>query len=342
MWRFCEDIFNKIIYLQKKIFYYNIENNFLFKNMEILQKNIDITNLSNFKTKAKTKYFYEINNENDVKILPEIFDFAKKNNLKTLFVWAGTNMLFAFDEFNWIILKNNLKWWNYDEKSKILEVYSDELISEIAKNLEFDKSQDLWHRFIGLPGSVWWAVFWNAWCFWLETENNLKEVLVLNLETWQIENLLKMDCEFSYRDSIFKKTWKYFIIKAIFDLSEKVEKYASDVDNIYFREHKQPKWNTCWSFFKNPEIDLEKFLSRYWHLCEENVKNISAWYLLEKSWMKGFRLNTAFFSDLHSNFLMSDWNWNYKDLLDLIDLAQKKVKEIFDVDLEIEVRIIYN
>lgn len=310
--------------------------------MEILQKNIDISHLSNFKTKAKTKYFYEVKDENDVKNIPEIFDFAWKNNLKILFVWWWTNMLFAFEEFDWIIIKNSLKWWNYDEKTKILETFSDELISNIAKDLKLDKSQELWQRFIGLPWSVWWAVFWNAWCFWLETECNLKQVFVLNLETWQIEILWKKDCNFSYRDSIFKQSWKYFIIKAIFDLSEKIEKYHSDVDNIYFREHKQPKWNTCWSFFKNPEVDLEKFLAKYWHLCEENVKNISAWFLLEKSWLKGFRLGTAFFSDLHSNFLMSDWNGNYKDLLDLIKLAQDRVKQNFDIDLEIEVRIIYN
>ena len=310
-----------------------------------LQENIDITNLSNFKTVAKARYFYELKCEDCVKILPKIFDFALKNNLKVLFVWWWTNMLFAFDIFEWIVIKNSLKWWKYDDKTKILETYSDEYISEIAEILEKDKNQDLWHRFIWLPWTVGWAIFWNAWCFWLETESNLFEVVALNLETWQIEKLLKSDCDFSYRNSIFKKTWKYFIIKAKFDLSKKVEKYSSDVDNIDFRENKQPKWNTCWSFFKNPEIDTQKFLDKYKNLCgesEDYVKKISAWFLLEKSLLKGFRLNTAFFSDLHSNFLMSDWNWNYKDLLDLIKFAQDKVKKDFWIELEPEVIIIYN
>jgi UDP-N-acetylenolpyruvoylglucosamine reductase len=45
---------------------------------------------------------------------------------------------------------------------------------------------------------------------------------------------------FSYRSSILKETSRYFLIKAKFDLSKKIEKYHSDVDNIYFREHKQP------------------------------------------------------------------------------------------------------
>ncbi|MBT4632859.1 hypothetical protein HOB94_02515 [bacterium] len=58
--------------------------------------------------------------------------------------------------------------------------------------------------------------------------------------------------KFNYRTSIIKETNKYFIIKVKFDLSKLVEKYSSDVDNLYFREHKQPKGNTCGSFFKNP------------------------------------------------------------------------------------------
>jgi len=46
--------------------------------------------------------------------------------------------------------------------------------------------------------------------------------------------------KFSYRSSILKETNDYFLIKAKFDLSVKIEKYHSDVDNIYFREYKQP------------------------------------------------------------------------------------------------------
>lgn len=58
---------------------------------------------------------------------------------------------------------------------------------------------------------------------------------------------------FTYRSSILKETEKYFLISATFNLSQKVEKYHSDVDNIDFRENKQPKGNSCGSFFKNPE-----------------------------------------------------------------------------------------
>ena len=293
--------------------------------MEILQKHVDITSLSNFKTKAFAKYYFEINSLEDVDKLSEINNFALENKYKILFVWWWTNMLFAFDIFEGIIIKNCLQWWKYDEENKILKTYSNELISDIAEKLENDYGQDLWHRFIGLPWSVGWAVYWNAGCFWLETENNFLSTTVYNMSSWKIEKLFKKDMLFDYRTSILKQNNnRYFLIDTDFDLSKKIEKYSSKVDNIDFRENKQPKWNTCWSFFKNPNREL------------------SAWHLIEEVWLKWYKIGWAYFSEKHANFLMSDWTASYKDLLELLKLAQKKVKNKFDIELINEVRIIKN
>lgn len=293
--------------------------------LDFLQKNIDVTNLSNFKTKAKSKYYFEINNLEDINKLKDINIFCKNNNISILFIWAGTNLLFAFEEYNWVIVKNNLNWWNYDEKTMILESFTNEWISDIAKDLEDKYNQNLWHRFIGLPGSIGWAVYWNAGCFWLETENNFLEADVYDIETWQIIKISKINMQFDYRSSLIKDSKnRYFIIKVRFDLSKKIEKYHSDVDNIDFRENKQPKWNTCWSFFKNPS------------------KEFSAWALIEQVWLKWYKLWWAFFSPLHANFLMHDWSWTYKDLLDLVELAINKVKSEKLIVLSPEVRIIFN
>ena len=67
--------------------------------------------------------------------------------------------------------------------------------------------------------------------------------------------LSKEEMQFSYRSSYLKENNDLFIISADFDLARINEKYSSDVDNIYFREHKQPKGNCCGSFFKNPSRD---------------------------------------------------------------------------------------
>lgn len=293
--------------------------------MEFLEKDKDITELSNFKTKAKAKYYFEINSEKDIEKLKPIYEFSNLHNVKILIVWGGTNLLFAFDEFDGIIIKNNLKGWFYDDGSKILVTYTSESIREIAESLEYEYKQKLWHRFIGLPGSIGWAVFWNAGCFWLEAESNFLEAEVLNMETWKREHFSKEDMAFDYRTSKIKNTEKYFIIKVVFDLFEKNEKYTSDVDNIKFRNEVQPKWNSCGSFFKNPS------------------KEFSAGKLIEDAWLKWFHHNGAYFSEKHANFLMSDAKTcTWQDLLYLIKLAKEKVKKQFNIELENEVRIITN
>ncbi len=293
--------------------------------MDFLEKNKDISQLSNFKTPAKAAWYFEVNSEDDLDNLKQVIDFAKSKDLKVLFIWGGTNMLFAFDTYNWVVIKNNLSGWNYDRENKILESYSNENIWEIAEQLETKHSQDLWHRFIGLPGSIGGAVFGNAWCFGLEIENNFLDVTVLNLENGQAEMLSKSDMSFSYRSSILKQNdGKYFIVKMRFDLSKKIEKYHSDTDNIYFREHKQPNGNSCGSFFKNPS------------------REASAGYLIEQVWLKWHKIWGGFFSEKHANFLMSDGTASYQDLLELIKLAQDRVKQEFDIKLVNEVRIIKN
>ena len=147
---------------------------------------------------------------------------------------------------------------------------------------------------------------------------------------------------FSYRTSLLKQyVWKYFLVSAEFDLSTKQEKYHSDVDNIYFRENKQPKGNTCGSFFKNPVVSLEWFKRDYPECYNDNMKLVSAWFLLEKSWLKWYKIWGAFFSPLHANFLMSEWATS-KNLLDLIDYAKMTVRKKFWINIENEVRIITN
>lgn len=291
----------------------------------LLQHNIDISHLSNFKTRAKTKYYYVVNDINDVFNLKNILDFWKENWLSLLIIGSGTNLLFAFDEFYGIVIKNNLKWFHYNIHTQIWESYSSESIREIATKLENDYGQILWHRFIWLPWSIGWAVFWNAGCFWLELENNFLEAEVYNLQSGQIEILDKKSSDFWYRNSVFKQTQKYFIIKVKFDLSQKIEKYSSEVDNIHFREEIQPKWNSCGSFFKN------------------HSKEYSAGRLLEEVGLKWFFYKNAYFSEKHANFLMTSCeNWNYKDLLYLINIAKIKVMEKFSIELQEEVRIIKN
>lgn len=291
--------------------------------LNILQKNVEITELSNFKTKCYTSYYYELTEISQIDELSKIYWYADNNKLEVLFIWGWTNILFAFEKFNWIVIKNSLKGYEFDDDTKLLKAFSAEPISDIALSLEVSWNTNLWHRFIWLPWSIWGAVYWNAGCFGLETENNFVSWLFFDKVDKKIAELDNEQLNFSYRNSILKETKRYICVSATFDLSKKVEKYHSDIDNIDFRENKQPKGNSCWSFFRNPSWD-------------------SAWKLIEQVWLKWYELWTAYISNLHANFIMSKDNWNYKDLLSIIDMVTNKVKWEYWIVLEPEVQIIKN
>jgi len=54
--------------------------------MDILQKNVDITELSNYKTPAITEYFFEINSEEDIDNIFNIYKWASKKDIPVLIV----------------------------------------------------------------------------------------------------------------------------------------------------------------------------------------------------------------------------------------------------------------
>lgn len=289
----------------------------------LLQSHIEIGHFSGYKTRVFSAFFFEVDSEDDLKSLSEIYQFAEEHSLPFLIIGGGTNLLFARDYFPWIIVKNTLKWWRYNTTTKKLQAFSDEKIWEIAETLEKKYNEPIWHRFIGLPGSMGWFVVGNAGCFGLEAEHNFESAKVFDMNGGKVQNLFSSQMAFWYRDSTLKKTPHLFLICAEFDLSEKRERYSSDVDNIDFRENKQPKGNSCGSFFKNPDRDH------------------SAGSLIEAVGLKGYRHGGARWSDLHANFLLSDGeSCKPSDLIELVRLTQKKVKKETGFDLVNEVRII--
>ena len=74
--------------------------------------------------------------------------------------------------------------------------------------------------------------------------------------------------------------------------------------------------------------------------CFKNPKEYSAGYLIENVGLKGYSIGNMSFSSLHANFLVNMGNGTFDESIQLINLAIDKVKEKFDIDLELEIQII--
>jgi UDP-N-acetylmuramate dehydrogenase len=62
--------------------------------------------------------------------------------------------------------------------------------------------------------------------------------------------------------------------------------------------------------------------------------------LIEAAGLKGTRVGNAEISTIHANFFINHGQTQASDVKTLIELAQKTVKEKFDVTLELEVELI--
>lgn len=78
--------------IQHKRFVIIIQNksskhfNILFASMDTLQQYKDISQLSNFKTPATARWYFEVKSEDDLVELKQVIDFAYTQGLKVLFV----------------------------------------------------------------------------------------------------------------------------------------------------------------------------------------------------------------------------------------------------------------
>lgn len=303
--------------------------------ISFLETNKNLTNLSSFRTKAVSKYFFEVKNLEDIDKLKEIISFARQNNIRYEFIWAGTNILFAFEEFDGIIIKNSLNSSDllhlHFMTTGILEVFSWDIVILKTRQL-LDKEITRFAPFLGLPGTFGWALVGNAWCFGLEIKDIFISASVLDLESLEIIEIDKDFMNFEYRNSRLKNNSRYFVISMKLDISGQnnpgVEKETPGLEEdeikilIKKRKETQPWWvATCGSFFKNP----------IWE---------SSGRLIEAVWLKGKMLNWAKISEKHANFFINFDNWTYKDILELRDLAKEKVKAEFWIELEEEVKII--
>lgn len=77
--------------------------------LAFLEENKDLLKYSSFHTPASARYFFELREHSDIPKLHDIWKFAEDNNLPVVFLGSGTNVVFAFETFEGIIVRNMLK-----------------------------------------------------------------------------------------------------------------------------------------------------------------------------------------------------------------------------------------
>lgn len=335
-----------------------------------LFENYSLKDFNTFHIDVKAEKFIEIGSS------AELLEFVKNfetNSKKILVIGGGSNILFTKD-FDGIILHltfDNLQQISEDDESVILEADAGMIWDDLVK-FSVEKNLGGIENLAMIPGTVGAAPIQNIGAYGQELKSSLYEVKYLDLSELKFKTINSKQCQFGYRDSIFKRMLnKNFIItKVSFQLKKNPElilNYGNvlnelkkegivnptirDVSNIIrkIRTEKLPnpaKIGNAGSFFKNPFIDevtLQKIKNEFPNVPsfkqEGKIKIPAAW-LIEKSGLKGFRKENVGTYPYQPLVIVNYGNATGKEILDFAMLISQTVKNKFNIDLEPEVNII--
>ena len=297
-------------------------NNFILEleklNLEKIEKDISLSTLTTYKTGGIAKLVVYPNNINNLK---QILKLIHKYNIKYFILGKGNNTLFSDKEFNGVIIKLD-KLNNFKIKQTEIYVESGMILSKLVQASVKNELTGLEFA-IGIPGTIGGAIYMNAGAYGSNMSKIIKSVIVLN-EKFQIKEIPLEKLKFDYRYSIFQANKNLICVAANIKLEHgNHDEIASKIkENLLKRKNSQPlEYPSAGSVFRNPEGNY-------------------AGKIIEELGLKGKNIGGAEISTKHANFIINKNNASSSDILNLIKLVQKEVKDKYKIDLKLEQQLV--
>ena len=337
-----------------------------------LKENISLKEFNSFGIDVKaSNYLY-------VQTIDTLKEALAQDRSKNPFILSGGSNLLLMNDLDRMVIHMGLKG---------IEVISETTDEVLVKAM----AGEVWHEFVlwcienhygGLenlsliPGYVGSAPIQNIGAYGVEQGASFYSCEVLDKTTNELVTLSNSDCEFGYRDSIFKSKYqnRYIITSVIYKLQKNNHKLHIDygaiqsvlkekgIKNpsikdvseavIQIRSEKLPnpkELGNSGSFFKNPIIDqlqlesLQKTYPKIPHYVQENNQvKLAAGWLIEKAGFKGQIKGNVGSHHKQALVLVNHGNATGKEVYEFAMEIINKVQEQFGITLEPEVRIISN
>jgi len=310
-----------------------------------IQQNIPLSSHTTFHIGGPAKYFVEVG---DIEELQEALRYAQKNRLEFFILGGGSNILVSDKGFDGIVIKNrisNHKTRATKERIEV-EIGSGLPLANVVKMTVTGGFTGLeWAA--GIPGTLGGATRGNAGAFGGEMKDIIQSVKVLKISAgaYAMEAYPAKDCQFKYRDSIFKRDEKLIIVSTTIQLKagdkERIQNRTQEI--ISARKKKQPIGIRCaGSFFKNPIVKNEKLIAEFEK--EKGVKakdeKLPASWLIDLAGFRGKKIGDAKVSNENANFIINTFKAKAEDVVILSSFIKQQIRDKFGVQLKEEVQFI--
>lgn len=339
-----------------------------------VHQNYSLKKLNTFGIDAYAKYFAEFDHVEELRMLLDDESF----NQSKMILGGGSNLL-LIRNFDGLVLKNNIPG------IQIIKEDTDAVFLKVGAGVN-------WHQFVLhcvnhnyggvenlslIPGNVGASPMQNIGAYGVEIKDVFYELEALDMKERAVRKFSASDCEFGYRESVFKKKYKnrFVIINVTYQLRKEpvfnisygaieeelkrndvvglsVKAISDAVVRIRSSKLPDPKLiGNAGSFYKNPVISSHEFhklnelaqLERA-HLPAYKIDashfKIPAGWLIEQCGWKGYRKGDAGCYDKQALVLVNYGNADGKEIYELSEEIKISVQEKFGIELEREVNIV--
>jgi UDP-N-acetylmuramate dehydrogenase len=337
--------------------------------MEI-KSNFSLKKYNTFGIQAYARKFVAVHSVDELKTILE-----ENKNEKKFILGGGSNMLLTQDIDALVI--------HIDLKGKKIIKENDDFVwveSQAGESWHDFVLYTIEHNFGGLenmsliPGNVGTTPVQNIGAYGTEIKDTFVSCEAMHIESQEIRIFTNAECNFGYRESIFKHGAKdqYIITSVVYKLTKRNHKINTsygditaelaknnittptlkDVSNavIAIRKSKLPdpkELGNSGSFFKNPILlksDFEQIHQKfpqmkYYEVSATEVKVPAGW-LIEQAGFKGKRFGDAGVHKNQALVLVNYGNATGQEILEVSRDVQKTVFETFGIHIEAEVNVI--
>jgi len=325
----------------------------------------DLRELNTLAVAARARHLIRITGVDE---LTAALVWAEDRGLETLILGGGSNLVFAGD-FDGVVLHMQIRgryWEKVNGDDAVLVLGAGENWHEAVLYAARSGYRGIENLAL-IPGTAGAAPVQNIGAYGVELGDSLVSVTALDRTTQGVVTLAASECQFGYRDSLFKRhPGRYIILEVRLKLSRArplkldyrdLRDYLGDTDAssltpievaeavMAVRHRKLPDpavLPNAGSFFKNPVITQaaferlqERFPDVVFYPVEQGVKLAAAWLIDQAGW-KGFRNARVGIHNRQALVLINHSGGSGAEVLALADQVRRSVLETFGVELEME------
>jgi UDP-N-acetylmuramate dehydrogenase len=284
---------------------------------EVLES-VDLTNYNTYKIKTSASFLALPKTKEEV---INLLKHLKKNSIKYFLLGNGSNVILPDENFDGVVIcfKN---FNNYEFIGNEVIADAGAMLPKIA-NDALNKSLKGLEWACGIPGTIGASVRGNAGAYLHEIMESVVSVDILDND-YNIKTINKENIKYDYRTSSLKDNNNIIIsVKLHLEDGDYEESKALIQDRLQRRLASQPlDMPSAGSVFRNP------------------FEGQPSGKIIDEAGLKGKIINGAQISEKHANFIVNIGNATSSDIVELIHLIQKEVKEKYDIDLKCEQEIV--